>query len=452
MTDEEVIARLHDISGQVYDQPELLAEWSRDWWPYGAKIPLWDDDLPLVAIAPDSVEDVAAVVRLAAETGRPIMVKGGGSGLNGSLYPEPGAILIETSGLNMIGELDQERRTIEVEAGVHGGELEERLNELGYWLPLQPRSLNLATIGGMIATRASGLLSTKYGDIGGHIEAIEAVLADGTIVRYDGRISPEQRDRLIGSAGALGIITSATLRVRPTPAEFRLRVFDVQTISCGLRVVGRLMREGVIPAVAAVYDAAESAWLSERLAIAGESLLVLGFDGEPDAVHREEAVATKLVTSEAGSSFPPDVAREWWDRRHATDWLIDGNDEEGWIADVFHCSANWSETEEAIDSVRRALEPVTDDCWVHVESCSIDGTHLSFPFFIRERTDDRAMERYRRAVDAADSAARAAGARPAWRRRGTEEGQRASANDRGAATERTHASGDRFAGGGSVGE
>lgn len=398
MSDEKLIERLSEFSGQLFDQPELLAEWTRDWWPYGAKVTLYEDELPLVAIVPDSVEEVAAVVRLAAEAGRTIITRGGGSNLVGAVQPHPGAILLDIRGLNVIDPVDELNHTVRVDAGVHGGELEERLNEQGFTLAHQPRSLHLSTVGGWIVTRATGLLSTKYGGIEDQIEAIEVVLADGTIVRSKPAprhgVGPRWLDLFLGSEGAFGVITGATLRVRPIPTTFRIHALGMHSYNSALDAIRSLLQRGVKPAVGCLYDVNESRFLHSMLGTAGNHLLFLGFDGEPEVVDLEERLAFETLTAANGVQLGTAPAAAWWDRRHSADWLIDGNEEEGQIADAADLSGPWSALPTMIANVRAALEPLVDEVWHHSEHFYASGASVTFPFFVREESDDRAMEVY----------------------------------------------------------
>ena len=112
-----------------------------------------------------------------------MILKGGGTSLVGALESRPGSILIDLRGLNVIDAVNEIDHTVRVDAGVHGGELEERLNEQGYTLGHFPRSLNLSTVGGWIATRAVGAFATRYGGIEDLIQGLDIVLTNGQYVQ-----------------------------------------------------------------------------------------------------------------------------------------------------------------------------------------------------------------------------------------------------------------------------
>lgn len=407
---DEVIRRLAEVAGHLFDQPELLAEWSRDWWPYAAKLLLDEDDLPLVAVVPDSTEDVAAAVRIAAVARRPIIVRGGGSNLAGALQPRPGAILLNLSGLNVIDPVDPRDLTVRVDAGVFGGELEERLDEQGFSLMHEPRSLHLSTVGGWIATGATGLTSTKYGGIDAQIEALEVVLADGTTAHLNARDATSRLLRLVvGSGGAYGIVTSATLRVRPTPPVFRLAALANRSFDHALDSIRQLLQRGITPAVVALYDRRQSRVLHAPLAHTDDHLVIIGFEGAPEIVALEERLTIEALSAGGARLLEPEVAWQWWEERHSASWLIEGNGRPGQIADAIVVTASWTALPGVISRVREAIEPLVDDSWHHIELFSASGATVAFPIFVREASDDRAMEVYRAAWRMAVKSAAAAG-------------------------------------------
>jgi alkyldihydroxyacetonephosphate synthase len=405
MTDEELFRRLAEVTGQILDQPELLAEWTRDWWPIAARLAINEETLPAFAVVPESVEEVAAVVKIAAEAGRIVITKGGGSGLVGALEPRAGAILIDTRGLNVIEAVDPLNETVRVDAGVHGGELEIRLNEQGYTLAHDPESLHLSTVGGWVSTRASGHFSTKYGGIEDLIAAIDVVLPDGTVARSRPiprhGAGPRWWELFIGAEGALGIITGATLRVRPLPEEIRFRALGMPSYEVGLEAIRALLQRGIVPAAIRLYDANATADFAEHTHhINAENLLVLVFDGPPEIVEVEERLALGALVSAGGRDLGAEPAIAWFDSRHAIDWIIDGNEAEGAIADLIDVCAPWAVLPRVIAAGRAALHQRVAETRHHSTHFYRGGAEVSFVFFVREESDEQAMEVYRRAYAA----------------------------------------------------
>lgn len=408
VTDEALYERLSAVTGLVLDQPELLAEWSRDWWPPGAKAGFDERDLPAFAVLPESVAEVVDVVRLAGEAGRAIIIKGGGSNTVGAIAPVAGAIIVDVRALNVIDAVDPVNMTVQVDAGVFGGELETRLNELGYTLDFDPESLHISTVGGWIATRASGISSTDGRGIEDLVEAVDLVLADGTVARLSKR--PGGPDLVIGAEGAFGIVTAATLRVRPLPEEQRFRALAMPSYEGALDAIRRVLQAGLFPAVVRLHDRAESARLASKTAGGdGEHLLVLVFEGDAAKVDLEERLTLQAFRAAGGRDLGAEPAMAWYDRRHRMDWFIDGNEEVGWIADAVDVSASWSALPAVTAAGREAFAAHADEVWVHSARFSPSGGEVSFVCFIRDAADDRALDRHRRAFDAGVRAAIDAG-------------------------------------------
>src|SRR4051794_38606929 len=178
---------------------------------------------PDVVAIPRCEEDVAAALRVAAAYNVPVVAWGGGSGTQGGAVPVHGGLVIDLRALNAIVEIDERSMTVTAQAGVNGDELERVLNERGLMFPHYPASSRWATVGGYIAARGSGVLSTRYGKIEDLVLSLRVALASGelidTVSAPRHAVGPELTQLFIGSEGTLGIITRATLEVVPLPAE-----------------------------------------------------------------------------------------------------------------------------------------------------------------------------------------------------------------------------------------
>src|SRR4051795_1580395 len=180
---------------------------------------------PDVVAVPRSEEDVAAALRVAAAHGVPVVAWGGGSGTQGGAVAVDGGLVVDLRGLDRIIEIDDVSLTVTAQAGVNGNVLEHALNERGLMLPHYPASSEWATVGGYIAARGSGVLSTRYGKIEDLLLALRVVLPTGetieTVPVPRHAVGPELTQLFVGSEGTLGVITRATLRLAPLPAKRR---------------------------------------------------------------------------------------------------------------------------------------------------------------------------------------------------------------------------------------
>lgn len=405
LTDEALVTRLRGIVPTVNDEQEALAEWSKDWWPAEAKQYIEDADLPAAAVSPDTVGEVAAVVRLAVETGRPLMPRGGGSNLVGALEPLPGAIVVQLSGLNVIDPVNDINGTVRVDAGVYGGELEARLAEQGYTLGFDPASLHLSTVGGWVATGAAGIESTGSGSIDRLVVGIEAVLADGSIVtalpRPGRGAGPGWRELLAGSEGAFGIVTAVWLRVRPMPEARRFRAYDMPSFPAALDAIRTTLQRGCVPAVVRLLDDVESRELSDRLQIdSSGNLLMLMFEGIKELADAEERAVDRAIAAAGGRDLGADPCARWHGDRYSADWIVDGNEEEGDIADCVDVVASWDVVDAVIAAGREALAPFATRASVRCAHFHADGAAIEFTFAIERDTEDQALDAYEAACTA----------------------------------------------------
>src|ERR687892_643613 len=196
--------------------------------------PLGRPDLVVLATSDD---DVATVLRLANRFSVPVVPWGGGSGSQGGAVLTRGGIALDLNGLDRIVEVDEESLTVTAEAGVNGQRLEADLNERGLMLPHYPASADLATVGGYVAARGSGVLSTRYGKIEDLLLALRVVTPAGEIIdtlpvpRH--AVGPELTQLFVGSEGTLGVITRATLGLRPLPAARRFAAVSFPSVGAG---------------------------------------------------------------------------------------------------------------------------------------------------------------------------------------------------------------------------
>ena len=238
-----------------------LASYARDMWPrllIGLAAGRLPDELPHAVVWPESEREVAAVVRAARALGAPIIPYGGGSGVCGGTIPVLGGITIDLKRMAEIRSVDRDSLVCDVEAGINGERFERELNRRGTTLGHFPSSIYCSTVGGWLACRAAGQMSTKYGKIEDRVAGLTVVTGRGEVVRTDGPAralrGPDWTQLVVGSEGTLGIITSARLRVSPVPELRILRGFELESVPHGVEAIRRVMQRGLRPAVVRLYD------------------------------------------------------------------------------------------------------------------------------------------------------------------------------------------------------
>jgi alkyldihydroxyacetonephosphate synthase len=308
--------------GAVTTAPADLDGYTADtYWPAlhakAAGTPLARPD---VVVRPRTEEDVATVLAIASEQRVPVVPWGGGSGTQGGALAVHGGIVIDLRSLDQVIEIDETSQTVTVQAGKNGRELEAELNARGLMLPHYPASVEWATVGGYIAARGSGVLSTRYGKIEDLVLTLRvATPANGlmeTIAVPRHAMGPELTQLFVGSEGTLGVITRATLQVVPLPANRRFAAVAFPTVPAGIGAIRRALQAGHRPSVVRMYD--EEATRLTFAPVVGEDLsgvyTVLAFEGETAEV--EERRTIELAREAGAEVLDPALGQRWWDRRY----------------------------------------------------------------------------------------------------------------------------------------
>jgi alkyldihydroxyacetonephosphate synthase len=310
--------------GAVITTPVVLGAYTADtYWPaLHAKAAGTPIARPDVVIRPRTEEDVATVLAIAHERRIPVVPWGGGSGTQGGALAINGGIVIDLRSLDEVIEIDETSMTVTVQAGKNGRELEAQLNTRGLMLPHYPASVEWATVGGYIAARGSGVLSTRYGKIEDLVLSLRVVTPAGGLMDTIGvprhAMGPELTQLFVGSEGTLGVITRATLQVVPLPAERRFAAVAFPTVAAGIGAIRRALQVGHRPSVVRMYD--EEATRLTFAPVVGEDLsgvyTVLAFEGEAEAAALEERRTLEIAAEHGAEVLDPAIGKRWWDRRY----------------------------------------------------------------------------------------------------------------------------------------
>lgn len=198
-------------------EDDRIVEYSRD---ASRAIP---EGLPLAVVRAESTADVSHALAWANEHSVPVSIRGAGTGLSGGAVAYPNGLVISLERMTRIIEIDPVNRLAVVEAGVVTGVLDEAVAVYGLFFPPDPASARTSTVGGNIATNAGGLRCIAHGVTTDSVAALEVVLSDGRILTTGARTRKhvagfDLKSLFTGSEGALGVITTATVRLKPIPA------------------------------------------------------------------------------------------------------------------------------------------------------------------------------------------------------------------------------------------
>jgi len=265
---------------------------------------------PDIVVRPKSADEVSRLVRLASREGIPVVPRGGGTGLCGAAVPIKGGMVMDLTRMNAIKELRINVLYCVAEAGVVYDRLIEALAPFKFFFPPTPGSGEACTIGGMVATNASGMRAVKYGATRDYVLGLEVVLADGSIIHVGTNTiknsSGYQLERLfVGSEGTLGIITEVTLKVAPKPKRSAMVLAAFDKLEDAGRCVSNLISVPLIPSATELMDdiciravnKAVKAGLPDVQAIC-----MIEVDGEPEIVAKELKVVEDIARKSGASS------------------------------------------------------------------------------------------------------------------------------------------------------
>lgn len=409
--DEALRRRLADVCTEVQVGDGPRAEAGRDWWPLAMQWALAGQvaALPALVARPASTDEVAAVLRACNEARVPVTPAAGRSGVCGASVPVHGGVALDLTGLEGIADVDDTSLLVEVRPGTFGDVFEDELRSghgltAGHW----PQSMALSTVGGWLACRGAGQLSTRYGKIEDITAGLEAVLADGTVVRTGGfpraATGPDLTQLFVGSEGTLGVITSARLRCHPVPPAERRAAFAFDTFAEGNDACRRILRRGATPAVLRLYDATEA----DRSYGTGEKAALLVLD-EGDAAVVDAVLAVVTEECAAADRLDDGLVEQWLGHRNDVS-ALEGLTRKGFVVDTMEVSGPWSALPRIYEEGVAALLGVEGMlvASAHQSHSYLDGACLYFTFAGRPPEDER--ERlYVGAWDAATRAVLAAG-------------------------------------------
>lgn len=244
--------------------------------------------MPEVLVRVHSTEEISEVMKLAYERTIPVTVRGSGTGLVGSAVAVEGGILLETTAMNKILELDEENLTVTVEPGVLLMELSAFAEDNDFLYPPDPGEKS-ATIGGNISTNAGGMRAVKYGVTRDYVRALTVVMPNGEVLELGAKVAKNSsgysfKDLVIGSEGTLAIITKAVLKLVPLPKFSVSLLVPFTDMKSAIEAVPKIIRSKVTP-TAIEYMSRDTILFSESYLgkkfpdTKNDAYILLTFDG-----------------------------------------------------------------------------------------------------------------------------------------------------------------------------
>ena len=304
MLKAEVLRELRDIVGPSWclDSPADLTAYSFD------ATPLYQA-LPDAVVVPASVEEVSAIMKVAYANRIPIVPRGAGSNLSAGTCPTSGGLVVALNRLNRIKEIDEENMVATFEPGVVTAKFHQAVEAVGLFYPPDPGSMATSTLGGNVAECAGGLRGLKYGVTKDYVIGLEAVLADGRILRVGGKNTKDVAGYdlvklFTGSEGTLGLITESTVRLLPLPETKRTALAMYNDLEAAARTVSKIIASRIIPATLEFLDNGTIRVVEEFAKIGlntdAGALLLMQQDG-PEAVCERDIARMCAIAKEEGA-------------------------------------------------------------------------------------------------------------------------------------------------------
>ncbi len=280
-----------------------------------------DGVLPRFAVIPETVEQVSQTVALANQQGLTLIARGGGSRLNLGGIPERFDILLETTKLTRLLEHEAPDLTCHVEAGITLAELQAKLATKGQWLALDPPDAQQATIGGVLASNASGPKRLRYGTARDMVIGLRVVQASGEVARSGGSVVKnvagyDLNKLYIGSLGTLGIIVEVNFKLQPLPTNERTLILTFSNVEDAMGTVIALLGSLLTPSAIELIDASAASDMTDFFGLTLPTngyTLAVNFEGSTTSIDRQ-VNETRLLARKNDALLGDDLVGEAQDQ------------------------------------------------------------------------------------------------------------------------------------------
>jgi alkyldihydroxyacetonephosphate synthase len=392
------------------------------------------ENSPDVIVFPQRQEQIMDLLVLASQRGWAVVPFGGGTSVVGGVeIPENDkpAVTLDLRRMKRVLDIDRTSHTAVVQSGILGPALEEELNANGFTLGHFPQSFEFSTLGGWVATRSAGQNSTKYGKIEHMVVGLRLVSPTGVLdapsVPADST-GPSLLQCLVGSEGALGVITQAVVRLHPLPQCRAFASYLFPDFTTGLDAVKSMLQADLRPAVLRLSDPEETAMalllaqsprpsLKERLGhfyvrlrgfdLQNSALLLLIFEGPEKLVSVSRREAHRHARSGLHLGSLP--ARNWMKERFRHPYIRDDLLDRSVMVDTLETAAPWQRLPKLYVATRKALyDAVLATApgalvFCHLSHGYPDGASLYFTFMARQEPG-KELEQWRSVKIAATEA------------------------------------------------
>lgn len=330
---------------------------------YTSVFGIYDGPLPVAVVRAKTVSEVSQVLSWCNNNGISVVPRTGRTSTEGGLeVVRPKTIVLDGSAMNQIISIDPVNMQATAQCGVGLETLEDACRKVGLTTGHSPQSKPLAQMGGLVATRSIGQLSTLYGGIEDMVTGLEAVFPNGTICKIKAvprrAAGPDIRHVIIGNEGTLCFVTEVTVKLfKYSPNTTRYIGYLIDDMDSGLRVIRDVITSGYRPAVCRVYspeDAAQHFDFSQ-----GRCVLVFSGEGPQPIVDATIAAAARACEDAGATPVDPELIATWFSNLNWGPDKIEGEKE--WMREhhnlgyTTEISANWSDISDIYTSTMRRI-------------------------------------------------------------------------------------------------
>lgn len=402
-TDRE--ERLHHTRGK--STPDLLRIRAGD-----------GGDAPGAVVRPGSHAEVLEVLAWAERRQVAVVPFGGGTSVVGGLHADregfAGVVSLDLHRLDRLVEVDEVSMTAVLEPGLRGPRAETLLAEQGLTLGHFPQSFEYATIGGFAATRSSGQSSSGYGRFDDLVVGLTVATPRGTLTLGTAPATaagPDLRQLFLGSEGALGVITSVTVRVRPVPEVKVYESWQFGSFHDGAEAMRALAQAGLQPTVLRLSDETEtSVNLADPSEVGGGEgaqgcVMIIGHEGTSATVSARRTAVAEVLSGAGGTDLGEEGGRAWAEGRFRGPYLRDSLLDVGVLVETLETATFWSRLTAVHDAVKQALvEQLGESTLVLCHISHVYETGASLYFTVAAPQDDDPVQQWWAAKAAATEA------------------------------------------------
>jgi len=300
------IKALTDIVGESYTltDTESLACYGYDSTPEL-------ESKPGVVVLPGNLEEISRIMALAHDAGVRVTPRGSGTNLSGGSISFDAGVILQTSRMNRILEIDEENLTATVETGVVTSALHREVEAKGLFYPPDPGSMNISTMGGNVAENSGGLRGLKYGVTDDYVMGLKTVLANGEILKTGGKVVKDVagynlNQLLVSSEGTLGVFGEITVKLIPKPKTKKTMLVHFPQLEMAALTVSHIIAARIIPATLEFLDRVTIKCVEDYahvgLPLDVDAVLLIEVDGHPGQVE-EDAEGIRQICERHNCSF-----------------------------------------------------------------------------------------------------------------------------------------------------